>query len=197
MLLREYETIYILRPDMPDEGMAQVNDRLAGVLEREGAKILRHDVWGKKKLAFEMKKHPKGVYVYLSYLGKGDSIREIERNLRMIEPVLGYQTLKVAENVDVERRLAEQEAENQARAAEEAKRKAEEEARAAQAAQIESYEAFAASKSPTPVPEAAAPESTDLPKAETAQAAESEPKADEPVDTQAAPADEKPDGQEE
>ena len=129
MLLREYETIYILRPDMPEDGMIQVNERLSGILDREGAKILKHDVWGKKKLAFEVKKHPKGVYVYLNYLGKPEAIREIERNLRLIEPVLSYQTVKIAENVDVEHRVAEQDAENQAQAAAEAQRKAETEAR--------------------------------------------------------------------
>lgn len=129
MLFREYETIYILRPDMPEDGMASVNERLSGILDREGAKILKHDVWGKKKLAFEVKKHPKGVYVYLNYLGRPEVIREIERNLRLIEPVLSYQTVKIAENVDVEKRLAEQEAENQARAAVEAQRKSEAEDR--------------------------------------------------------------------
>jgi len=129
MLLREYETIYILRPDMPEDGMAQVNDRLSGILEREGAKLLKQDIWGKKKLAFEVKKHPKGVYVHLNYLSKPDVIREIERNLRLLEPVLSYQTIKVADDVDVDARMAEQEAENQARAAAEAQRKAEAEAR--------------------------------------------------------------------
>jgi len=155
MLLREYETIYILRPDMPEDGMTGVNDRLSGILEREGAKVLKHDVWGKKKLAFEVKKHPKGVYVYLNYLGKPDSIREIERNLRLIEPVLGYQTIKIADDVDVEHRLAEQEAENQARAAAEAQRKAEAEARrlAEEEASAKAEAEIAAAAEPVPQPE--------------------------------------------
>lgn len=124
MQLREYETIYILRSDVPEEGLGQVNEKLGGVLDREGVKVLRHDVWGKKKLAFELKKQTKGVYVYLNYLGKAGCTKEIERNLRMMEPVLTYQTIKIAHEVDVDRRLAEQEAENQARAAAEAERRA-------------------------------------------------------------------------
>ena len=124
MQFREYETIYILRSDVPDEGLAQVNEKLGGVLDREGVKVLRHDVWGKKKLAFELKKQTKGVYVYLNYLGEAGCTKEIERNLRMMEPVLTYQTIKIAHEVDAERRLAEQEAENQARAAAEAERRA-------------------------------------------------------------------------
>lgn len=135
MQLREYETIYILRSDVPEEGLTQVNAKLGGVLDREGVKVLRHDVWGKKKLAFELKKQTKGVYVYLNYLGEAGCTKEIERNLRMLEPVLTYQTIKIAHEVDVERRLAEQEAENQARAAAEAERRAASEQKAREEAE--------------------------------------------------------------
>jgi small subunit ribosomal protein S6 len=122
MLMREYETLYIVRPDLADENIAQLNERLTGVLAREGAKVLRLDVWGKKKLAFEVKKNPKGIYFHLSYLSPPHVVAEFERNLRMIEPVIRYQTMKIAENVDVDKRIAEQEAEDKARAANEEKR---------------------------------------------------------------------------
>jgi small subunit ribosomal protein S6 len=122
MLMREYETLYIVRPDLADENIAQLNERLTGVLAREGAKILRLDVWGKKKLAFEVKKNPKGIYFHLKYLGPPHVVTEFERNLRMIEPVIRYQTIKIAENVDVDKRIREQEAEDKARAASEEKR---------------------------------------------------------------------------
>ncbi len=122
MLMREYETLYIVRPDLADENLAQLNERLTGVLAREGAKILRLDVWGKKKLAFEVKKNPKGIYFHLKYLSPPHVVAEFERNLRMIEPVIRYQTIKVAENVDVDGRILEQQAEDKARAANEEKR---------------------------------------------------------------------------
>ena len=122
MLMREYETLYIVRPDLADENLAQLNERLTGVLAREGAKILRLEVWGKKKLAFEVKKNPKGIYFNLKYLSPPQVVAEFERNLRMIEPVIRYQTIKVAENVDVDERLLEQQAEDKARAASEEKR---------------------------------------------------------------------------
>lgn len=128
--LREYETIYILKPDIADDAMSTVQERLSDVMDKQGAKILRFNVWGKKKLAFEVAKNPKGVYVQLSFLAGPDAIKEIERNLRLIEPVVRYQTIKVAETVDVDKRLAEQAAEDQARADAEAKAKAEAEAKA-------------------------------------------------------------------
>jgi small subunit ribosomal protein S6 len=125
MLMREYETLYILRPELADDAIVKLNERLTGVLDREGAKILRLDVWGKKKLAYEVKKNPKGVYIHLSYLSNPNVVSEFERNLRMLEPVIKFQTIRIAENVDVENRMAQQEAENRTRAAAEAQKQAE------------------------------------------------------------------------
>ncbi len=125
MNLREYETLYILKPDLPDEQVAKLNERLTGVLGREGARILRLDVWGRKKLAYEVRKNPKGLYVHLSYLSQPQVVAEFERNLRVIESVIKYQTIRIADNVDVEERLRRQEAEDRLRAAEEARRAAE------------------------------------------------------------------------
>jgi ribosomal protein S6 len=131
MLMREYETLYILRPDLAEDAVAKLNERLTGVLDREGAKILRLDIWGKKKLAYEVKKNPKGLYVHLSYLGQPQVVSEFERNLRMLEPVIKYQTIRIADDVDMDRRVAEQEAEDRARAAVLAQRQAELQALAA------------------------------------------------------------------
>lgn len=125
MNLREYETLYILKPDLPDEQVTKLNERLTGVLGREGARVLRLDVWGRKKLAYEVRKNPKGLYVHLSYLSLPQVVAEFERNLRVIESVIKFQTIRVADDVDVEERLRRQEAEDRLRAAEEARRAAE------------------------------------------------------------------------
>ena len=143
--MREYETLFVIKPDSSDDAMKQVQTRLEGVLDKEGAKLLRYNIWGKKKLAFEVAKNPKGIMVQLQFLSPPTCIRELERNLRLIEPVVRYQTIKVAEQVDVEKRIAEQEAEDRARTAAEAEAKAREEAReAAQAQQREEEKATVA-----------------------------------------------------
>ncbi|MBW2700230.1 MAG: 30S ribosomal protein S6 [Deltaproteobacteria bacterium] len=125
--MREYETLLILKPDLSDNDIGQINDRLQGVLEREGAQFLKCDIWGKKRLAFEVAKNPKGVFVQMCYLSAPSVITEFERNLRMIEPVVRYQTVRIGEVEDVEKRLAEQAVENRATA--EAKARAEAEAK--------------------------------------------------------------------
>lgn len=136
MLLREYETIYILRPDLSEEEITGVKEKVTNIFSREEGHILHQDIWGKKKLSYEIKKQPKGIYVHLSYLGGPATINELERNLRLMEPILKYQTLRVAKDVDVERRLAERDAEEQSRAAAAARREAEEKERAAKAEEI-------------------------------------------------------------
>jgi small subunit ribosomal protein S6 len=135
MLLREYETIYILRPDLTDDEVAGVKEKVANIFSREEGHVLHQDVWGKKKLSYEIKKQPKGIYIHLSYLGGPATTNEIERNLRLMEPVLKYQTLRVAKDVDVDRRLAERDAEEQSRAAAAARREAEEKERELKAAE--------------------------------------------------------------
>jgi small subunit ribosomal protein S6 len=125
MLLREYETIYILRPDLSDDEITKAKERVANIFSREEGHILHQDIWGKKKLSYEIKKQPKGIYVQLSYLGGPATTNELERNLRLMEPVLKYQTVRVAKDVDVERRLAEREAEEKSRAMAAAQKEAE------------------------------------------------------------------------
>jgi len=97
---REYETIYILRPNTPNEGVAEVNTRIRGVIEGMGGKIIKVDNWGKRRLAYEVAKERKGIYLYWLYLAQPGVVEETERNLRMLDSVIRYYTVKVDEDID-------------------------------------------------------------------------------------------------
>src|SRR5262245_39956416 len=97
---REYETIFILRPDTNQEGITLVNTRVRSVIDQMGGKIMKLDNWGKRKLAYEIKKQLKGIYLYWQFLGTTGMVEEIERNLRMLDSVIRYYTVKVDEDVD-------------------------------------------------------------------------------------------------
>jgi small subunit ribosomal protein S6 len=104
---REYETIYILRPNTPNEGVAEVNTRIKGVIEGMGGKIIKVDNWGKRRLAYEVAKERKGIYLYWQYLAQPGVVEEAERNLRMLDNVIRYLSTKVDENIDVAARPSE------------------------------------------------------------------------------------------
>lgn len=104
---REYETIYILRPNTPNEGVAEVNSRIKGIIENMGGKIIKIDNWGKRRLAYEVAKERKGIYLYWQYLAQPGVVEETERNLRMLDSVIRYLTVKVDENIDVAARPTE------------------------------------------------------------------------------------------
>jgi small subunit ribosomal protein S6 len=104
---REYETIYILRPNTPNEGVAEVNAKVRAIIEGMGGKILKVDNWGKRRLAYEVAKERKGIYLYWQYLGSPGLVEEAERNLRMLDNVVRYLTVKVDENIDVAARPTE------------------------------------------------------------------------------------------
>lgn len=104
---REYETIYILRPNTPNDGVAEVNTRIRGVIEGMGGKIIKVDNWGKRRLAYEVAKERKGIYLYWQYLAQPGVVEETERNLRMLDSVIRYLTTKVDENIDVGARPSE------------------------------------------------------------------------------------------
>ena len=104
---REYETIYILRPDITNEVIGQVNVKVRGVVEAGGGTLLKVENWGKRKLAYEVQKQMKGIYLFFSYLGTAGLVEEVERNLRLTDSVIRYYSVKIAENVDPAARTTE------------------------------------------------------------------------------------------
>ena len=98
--VREYETIYVLRPDVSAESAAKIANRIEEVVTREAGKLTLVETWGRRQLAYPVTKFKRGVYLYVKYLGKGGIVTELERNLRMLDDVLKYQTVKVRDEVD-------------------------------------------------------------------------------------------------
>jgi small subunit ribosomal protein S6 len=97
---REYETIFILNPEISTDDMEQIAGRLTDVIDRLDGKLLQAENWGRRRLSYPVRKFPKAFYIYLRYLGYSDMVAEMERNMRMLEPVLKYLTVKLDEDVD-------------------------------------------------------------------------------------------------
>jgi small subunit ribosomal protein S6 len=135
--VREYETTFIIQPEISEEGCQEIFARVDQTLSREGAERLLHDDQGKRRLAYEIRKFQKGRYVTTNYLDEGKAVGPLERMLRYEESVLRFLTVLVEPEVtDPEarrKRAAEEEKVRAERARERAAREAEEE-RARQAA---------------------------------------------------------------
>jgi small subunit ribosomal protein S6 len=129
--MREYETTFIVQPEISDEAAAELLTRLDGILERSGAVRLLHDDQGKRRLAYDIQKFQKGRYVTSYYLSDGSAVTVMERALRLEESVLRFLTVMCDPEVtDIEARktrAAEQERQHAERARERAQREAEEE----------------------------------------------------------------------
>ena len=99
---KEYETIYILRSDVDADTADKVQNRVSEVIGRDNGKLVKVESWGRRKLAYPVGKQKKGVYVYVKYVGRGGVVQELERNLRLQDTVLKFQTVLTAEDVDVQ-----------------------------------------------------------------------------------------------
>jgi len=100
-LAREYELIYILRPMVVPADAKKVAERIAEVVERRGAKLTKVDNWGKRRLAYAIEKHTRGIFIFVKLVGGGDVVAEIERNLRNFDSVIRYQSVRLEQTYDL------------------------------------------------------------------------------------------------
>lgn len=102
--LREYETIFLIKPELTDDNVDRLKERVRGIVSREGGKVIRFTVWGKKKTLYPIAKQPRAIYVHTHYLGNPKMVAEVERNLRNFDEVTRYLSVKIADEVDPESR---------------------------------------------------------------------------------------------
>ncbi len=107
-VVREYETIYLLKADTPDEQVDEIKERLRAVVSREGGKVIRFTNQGKRKVAFPIAKNPRAVFVHCLYVGNPGIVAEFEGNLKMIDQVQKFQSIKLADEIDFDARQVEQ-----------------------------------------------------------------------------------------
>jgi small subunit ribosomal protein S6 len=98
--MRQYETIYIIKPSLPDEEYEDTISKFNGIIEKNQGVMIKTDRWGERTLAYELKKFKKGFYVLLEYCGDAALTKELERVFRLDDKVLKYQTVKLSDQAD-------------------------------------------------------------------------------------------------
>jgi len=140
LILNEYETIYVARPDLADETMNKIVARYEAVVTDNAGTILVNEDWGKRKLAYGIRKHARGHYIYLNYVAPATLVAEMERSLGLEDQLLRFLTVKLEDNVEIEARRALAEERKRLRIERMAALKAEEEAEARYRAEAEEAE---------------------------------------------------------
>ncbi len=100
--MRRYETIFISHPDLSEEDVEKLTQRAADIVQQQGGELLQVQQWGKKKLAYKIKKQWRGYYTLLDYLAVSTAIKELERILRLDDKVMKFLTVMTDDRVDVE-----------------------------------------------------------------------------------------------
>jgi small subunit ribosomal protein S6 len=88
--MRNYEVIYIVHPDLDENGLKGINDRVQAWITESGGSIAKLDLWGKRRMAYSIKKQREGQYVYVEAQFDPKFSAELERNLRFLEPVMRF-----------------------------------------------------------------------------------------------------------
>ncbi len=96
---REFETVYILRPNIERDKANDVATKLNDAIGSTEGLLTNVELWGQRRLAYPIAKHHRGVYVFVKYLGKGTTVAEIERQLRLSDSVIRFQTIQLRNNV--------------------------------------------------------------------------------------------------
>lgn len=88
--MRDYELIFIVHPDLDENAFNEVVERVKGWITESGGAIEKVDVWGKRRLAYPIRKLNEGQYVLVNTQLDPAFGATLERNLRLLEPVLRY-----------------------------------------------------------------------------------------------------------
>jgi len=119
--MHQYELMVILDPEIDERTVAPSLDKFLGVIRNDGGTIENVDIWGRRRLAYEINKKTEGIYAVVNFTATSAATQELDRQLKLSEAVMRTKVLRTEEAVA---RAASIEAENMARAESKAARAA-------------------------------------------------------------------------
>ena len=88
--MREYELVFIVHPDLDDTALKEVIEKVSGWITDAGGSVSKIDLWGKRRMAYAIRKQKEGQYVLLKTQMEPTFGATLERNLRFLEPVMRF-----------------------------------------------------------------------------------------------------------
>ena len=98
--MRKYEIMFVVRPDVSDEDIAKLVSQMEGVVNGAGGKIEKVEKLGRRRLAYRIARQREGYYVLFVLEGSGDTVKEFERRLKVMDTVIKYLTVRVDEELE-------------------------------------------------------------------------------------------------
>lgn len=97
---KKYETLIILNPDIEETKFNQFLDKIKDIMSKNNAEFLNLEDWGTRKLSYDIKKLNRGKFIIVHFSAKGSFIQELERNLRISENCIRFQTVVFTKDIE-------------------------------------------------------------------------------------------------
>jgi len=97
--MRIYEELFIVRPNATDEEIDPLVEQLRQVITTRGGAVDKSDKWGVRKLAYRLQKQTEGYYILLQFSATPETVKEVERRLRVSDLVLKFITVRIDEKL--------------------------------------------------------------------------------------------------
>jgi len=101
-----YESLFIIRPSVADEETNALIEKMKAVADKTGAQFIKAENWGRKKLAYEVRRERKGTYVYFYFKAPNHTVGELERAYRLEDNIIKFLTVHLEKEL-VPRRAAD------------------------------------------------------------------------------------------
>lgn len=88
--MRNYELMYVVKPDLDEENLAAVIDKFSTLIAGNGGEVVSVDKWGKRRLAYEIKDYREGIYVLVNFKGEAGTARELDRVFKITDGILRF-----------------------------------------------------------------------------------------------------------
>ncbi len=95
--MRAYEVMFIVKADLDEEQTNGVIEKFKGIVEKTGGEVSKLDKWGKRKLAYEIKKNRDGFYVLMQINGEAETAAELDRVFRITDEVIKHMIIREEE----------------------------------------------------------------------------------------------------
>jgi small subunit ribosomal protein S6 len=95
---RKYELVYVMKPEATEAEVAEMQAQVEAIIARVGGALEKTDVWGRRKLAYDIGNHKEGFYVLHVIAGSGELMKEIDRRLRNTEGLLRHLVVRIDES---------------------------------------------------------------------------------------------------